>query len=563
MLEKPASVISRPNSPEELYQHFAAIVESSDDAILSKDLNGVIRSWNPAAERIFGYAASEVVGKSITVLIPAGIQDEEPDILSRIRRGEKVDHYETIRQRKDGSLINISLTVSPIKDARGKIIGASKIARDITERKRAEEALRASEERFRALFELGPVAVYSCDASGIIQQFNRRAEELWGRAPRCNDTHERFCGSYKMFTPDGAFMPHDQCPMGLVVAGKIPAVHDAEVGIERPDGSRVTVVVNIRPLKNKQGEVTGAINCFYDITERNRAAEKLALAQAQLADRAAQLEQLVTERTARLQDIIAELEHFSYSITHDMRAPLRAMQGFASMLASESADRLTPEGADYLRRIINAARRMDALIQDSLQYAKVVREKIPLAPVEASAVLRSVMESYPNLQAPLVEISVVEPLPAVIANDTGLGQCFANLLVNAAKFVEPGTRPKIRVWAETRPASPSAGVRELQRGTAGSSPLSTINSQPSTQLVRFWFEDNGIGIPAKHQKRIFGMFQKLDKSHEGTGIGLALVRKTVERMEGRVGVESAPGEGSRFWLELKHAPPPVHQLAAP
>src|SRR5882724_8184109 len=194
MLGKPANVMSRPNGSDELYHHFAAIVESSDDAILSKDLDGIIRSWNTAAERIFGYTASEVIGKSVTILIPPGYQDEESRILSRIRRGEKVDHYETIRQRKDGSLVEISLTVSPIKDADGRIIGASKIARDITERKRTEEALCAGEERFRALFELGPVAVYSCDASGLIQQFNRRAAELWGRAPVRGDTHERFCG---------------------------------------------------------------------------------------------------------------------------------------------------------------------------------------------------------------------------------------------------------------------------------------------------------------------------------------------------------------------------------
>jgi signal transduction histidine kinase len=352
--------------------------------------------------------------------------------------------------------------------------------------------------------------------------------------------------------------------MGLVIAGKMPAVHDAEVEIERPDGSRVTVVVNIRPLKNQHGKITGAINCFYDITERNRAAEKLAQAQEQLADRAAQLEQLVTERTARLQDTIAELEHFSYTITHDMRAPLRAMQGFASMLVSESADRLPPEGADYLRRIINAARRMDALIQDSLQYAKVVREKIPLEPVEASAVLRSVMESYPNLQGPLVEISVAEPLPAVIANDTGLGQCFANLLVNAAKFVAPGTRPKIRVWAETRSSPPmDPPAQKSNNSPIQHSSDPAFHQSNGAGLVRFWFEDNGIGIPARHQERIFGMFQKLDKSHEGTGIGLALVRKTVERMGGRVGVESAPGEGSRFWLELKQAHPPIHQSNNP
>ena len=536
--------ITERKQAERATAHLAAIVESSDDAIISKDLNSIITSWNGGAERLFGYTAQEAIGRPVTLLIPPDRQQEEPKILERLRRGERVEHFETVRVRKDGSLLEISLSLSPLRDSAGRIIGASKIARDITERKRTEEALRASEEHFRALFESGPIAVYSCDASGLIQQFNRRAAELWGRAPEQGDREARFCGSYKLFRPDGSFMPHEQCPMAQVVAGKISAVHDAEVLIERPDGSRATVVVNIRPLKNKQGEITGAINCFYDITERKESDRLLALAQAQLSNRAMQLEALVAERTARLQETVGELEHFSYSITHDMRAPLRAMQGFCGMLLEEEGERLAPKSADYLRRVMDASVRLDALIHDSLQYAKVVREKIPLACVEPASVLRGILESYPNLQPPQVQIQIVEPLPAVIANVAGLGQCFANLLANSVKFVKPGTIPHVRIWAEIR-SSP------LAASGGGEKAVSIDSRQP---VVRLWFEDNGIGIPKEYQQRVFGMFQQLDKSYEGTGIGLALVRKTAERMNGKTGVESERGKGSRFWLEFKKAP---------
>src|ERR1051326_5039067 len=160
---------------EQAQAHLAAIVTSSNDAILSKTLQGIITTWNAAAERIFGYRAEEMVGQSILRLIPKDMRDEEDRILKRIRAGERIEHYETIRVTKYGRYIPVSLTISPIKDSAGKIIGASKIARDITERKQAEEARRISDERYRILFDLGPVAVYSCDVAGTILDFNRRA----------------------------------------------------------------------------------------------------------------------------------------------------------------------------------------------------------------------------------------------------------------------------------------------------------------------------------------------------------------------------------------------------
>lgn len=180
---------------------------------------------------------------------------------------------------------------------------------EIIERVRAE-----GDDRYRTLFDLAPVAVYSCDADGVIRDYNSRAAELWGRKPEIGDTDERFCGSFRMYRPDGSYMPHEQCPMGDVLTGKVPGIHDGEVHIERPDGSRVIVIVNIAPLKDERGEVIGAINCFYDVTERKKAEETL---RQNVADRLQiektlrlaneELESIVQRRTASLRHLSAKL----------------------------------------------------------------------------------------------------------------------------------------------------------------------------------------------------------------------------------------------------------------
>jgi signal transduction histidine kinase len=261
-----------------------------------------------------------------------------------------------------------------------------------------------------------------------------------------------------------------------------------------------------------------------EIAQRKQVEEALRTAQAQLANRAVQLEGLVIQRTAKLQETIGELEGFSYSITHDLRAPLRAMQSFSQMLEKGYGDKLDDAGKDFLRRIRQSANRMDKLIQDVLQYSQVLRLDLRLERVDVDHLLRGILESYQDFQEPQAQVIMEDGLPAVLGNEAALTQCFSNLLNNAVKFVAPGTKPCVRISAEER------GV-----------------------MARFWITDQGIGIAPQYLAKIFEMFQRLETSFEGTGIGLTIVRKAVERMGGRVGVESEPGKGSRFWLELKAA----------
>ena len=279
-----------------------------------------------------------------------------------------------------------------------------------------------------------------------------------------------------------------------------------------------------------------------------------------------ELERRVAERTASLAETISDLEDFSYSITHDLRAPLRAIRSFAQILGEECAGCGGPEAQEHIHRITNAAERMDKLIMDVLQYSRLARTELHLAPVDVQQLLRGIIESYPTFQPSEVEIQIEGVLPRVLGNEAALTQCFSNLLGNAIKFVAPGIRPHVRIWAERLGSpqevrSPKSEVRSAAAAATGN--LATLATPVRTSdfgsrildfpLVRLWFADNGVGIPKDAQERIFKMFQRLDRSYDGTGVGLTVVRKAVEKMGGRVGLESEPGKGSRFWVELRGA----------
>jgi PAS domain S-box-containing protein len=372
-------------------RHMAAIVESSDDAIISKDLNGVITSWNTGAQRLFGYTAAEAVGKSVLILIPVNRHSEEPVILDRIRKGERIDHYETVRQRKDGSLLDISLTVSPIKDANGRVTGVSKIARDITERKRVERELRVAREQ------LAKVNEY--------------------------------------------------------------------------------------------------------------------------------LEKRVQERTVSLQNAAAQMEEFSYTVSHDLRTPLRGMSVYSAALLEDYSACLPAEAVHCLKRISDNAQLLDRMILDILTFSRVARTEMHPERISLTALVGEVVDTSALMPEPRPNIQI-EPLPDVMGHKPLLTQIVSNLLSNAAKFVAPGVSPKVRVWAEQR-----------------------------ADMVRLWVEDNGIGIPLKFHSRLFGLFERVHPNlhYDGTGVGLAIARKAAERMGGRVGVDSDGTNGSRFWVELPAA----------
>jgi PAS domain S-box-containing protein len=280
-------------------------------------------------------------------------------------------------------------------------------------------------------------------------------------------------------------------------------------------------------VRNRTAELTRANEILVsEMIERKRVEAQLRQAEALLSQKALHLEKLVQERTASLAEMVAELEAFSYSMVHDLRAPLRAMDGFAMLLKDEFGPSVGDRGRDYIHRIVASAKRLDQLIQDALNYSKIAGGHLRTEPVNVEALIREIIDTYPNLRAHRETIHVELPLPRVVANPALLTQCVANLLDNGVKFVLPGKTPQIKIWAE-----------------------------PRTGCVRLNFRDNGIGIQPNARDRIFQMFERLHgpQQYEGTGIGLAIVRKGVERMGGRTGVDSTPGSGSCFWIELAQA----------
>ena len=406
----------------------------------------------------------------------------------------------------------------------------------VTQDRRAEDALRWNDERYRTLFDLGPVAVYSCDASGVIREFNRRAVELWGCTPALGDTDQRFCGSFKLFRPDGSFMPHEQCPMAEVVAGAIPEARDAEVLIERPDGSRITVVVNIRPLKNQRGEITGAINCFYDITARKAHEEALRESDRRKNEFLAMLAHELRSPLAPIRNSLEVLRRARRA--ESSSTPMTATLSPAHHPTSPAANQQVDTAMDVLERQVG---QMERLVDDLLDAGRISRGKMVLRKerVELSSVVHHAVEAVRALSDGLgQELTVtLPPVPLHLnADPTRLAQIVGNLLSNACKFTDRGGR----IWLTV----------ERMEGPGADHP--SIESPPNV-VIRV--RDTGIGIAADQLPHIFDMFTQVDTALErsvaGLGIGLTLVKTLVHMHDGTVEARSAGvGQGSEFIVRL-------------
>jgi PAS domain S-box-containing protein len=725
---------------QELRERLAAVVDSSDDAIISKTLDGTITAWNRGAEKVFGYSAAEAVGHPMLMLLPPDRLNEESDILARIARGESVEHFETLRTRKDGTRIDVSVTISPIKDSGGKIVGASKVTRDITERKRAETALFESQERFRLLLDgVKDYAIYMLDPEGNVVSWNEgaahikgyRSEEILGRHFSCFYTAQAI--------QSGAPARELQ---DSVSHGRF----EEEAWRVRKDGSAFWASVVITPMYDATGTLRGFSKVARDITARKQDEERLAAQAEELARQSVELrrseqalrkvndelEQRVQQRTAQLheseqrvrrklesilspegdlgnldladildvaavqsladdfyklagiplfivdlegnalvsvgwQEIctkfhrahpesckncqesdrelttgvapgqfklykcknnlwdvvtpitlagqhvgnlfsgqfffederadreafrlqarkygfdenaylaaldrvphlsrdavragmafyiklaqllsqlsysgiqlarstaeqnrvnleltasVQELEAFTYSVSHDLRAPLRHISGFSKLLAEDYGASLAPEAQQHLERIDQGAQRMGLLVDELLNLTRVGRQALTVQPTQLNAAVQDILTLLePEIRDRQVQWKIAD-LPAMECDPTLVRQVFQNLIGNALKYSRPRNPAVIEIGLMEKDGRPAIFVR-----------------------------DNGVGFSMKYADKLFGVFQRLHRSEdfEGTGVGLATVKRIVEKHGGRVWADAEPDCGATFYFTL-------------
>ena len=496
-------------------KRLAAIVETSEDAIISKNLDGIIQSWNKAAEDIFGYPAEYMIGKSITILIPDDCLYQEADFMVRLVEGKRISHFETKRKRRDGSLIDVSLSISPIKDEQGVVIGASKIVRDISiskEKQRYQSIL-------AAIVDSSDDAIISKNLDGIIQSWNKGAELIFG---------------YQSFEMIGQhvskLIPPDRSSEEAEIIRELRAgkrVSHFETIRRRKDGELIEVSLTISPIIDEYGVVIGASKIARDITIKKQYEKALLEAKQKLETANRNL------RAARDEALAASKmkSQFVANMSHEIRTPMNGILGMCNILLRSG---LNDQQRDCATLINDAGTSLLTIINDILDFSKIESGRIdferkefsPLKLVEGVCQILATQAHAKNLSL----MSYVDPaLPDLLVGDENrLRQVLINLTNNAIKFSDSG----------------EILVRAMREGTG-----SRLNCD-----VIFSVTDNGIGVAPEDQDRLFQPFVQVyadaNRRFGGTGLGLSISKRLIELMHGSIGIESSVGAGSMFWCRL-------------
>lgn len=478
---------------EETEERFRLLLENAEDiGIFFVDTAGRVMDWSLGAELCTGWTASEIKERFYGILfVPGDVAEHLPEKkLSEVRAGHSLtfDHWFL---RKDGSRF---WGRAYVVELRGKPpAGFAVMLRDISAARVAEQELQIKAEVLESMNE----SVCVVDEGFRIVYANPAAERAFGYpVSELQGMDKRALNDY---SPE-----ENVARIEMLMAHFVE--HRSWTGEwhnRRKDGSRFVTHTHLSQLEFRGTKYFVCVQ--EDITERKHAREAL-------------------QRSAELQEVVGELEAFTYSVSHDLRAPLRTVKGFAETVIQDYGEALRGPGVQYMERIRNAADRLERLVEDILAFSRLPREKLTLVPVDVAHVVSSILEETPSFRPPQACIGISGTLPVVMGHEPSLRQVFFNLLGNAVKFVPKGRTPVVNVHAE---------VTDLE--------------------ATIWVEDNGIGVGPEDHARIFRVFERVVHAdgYPGTGVGLAIVRRTVERLGGSVGLESSVGGGSKFWIKLR------------
>ncbi|KAA3437135.1 sensor histidine kinase [Rufibacter hautae] len=498
-----------------------AIIDTAIDGIITIDERGVVESVNPAAARIFGYLPEEVIGQNIKLLMP------EPD---RSQHDQYIDNYhrtgigqiigkgrEVLGRRKDGSVFPFLLSISEVNLQSKKIFTG--IIHDITNLKKAEAALRESENKINSIIQAAVDGIITIDTRGVIEMVNPSAAKLFGY-----EAGELLGRSINVLMPEPDHSQHDRYMHNYHETGhrKIIGIGREVTGL-RKDGSTFPFYLSISEVELADRKVyTGFI---HDITQQKLNEEKL------------------RRYAAELERSNLELQDFAYVSSHDLQEPLRKIQAFGDRLKTKEYANLSDQGKDYVDRMLNAASRMQNLINDLLSFSRVTSKANPFVKVSLDAILSGVLS---DLEVTIEQTGtqiIRSPLPSIEAEPTQMRQLFQNLISNAIKFRKEGEKPVISISAKI--------VQHKAHLTA----------TPGDEVVQISIQDNGIGFQEKYLDRIFNIFQRLEgQKYEGSGIGLAICRKIAVRHGGDITAQSQPGVGTTFLITLALKQPQDQEL---
>jgi PAS domain S-box-containing protein len=471
---------------------FSAALESSDHAVIATRPDGVITGWNPTAERLYGWKASEVIGKPSSMIVAPERLDDHRERVASISRGDNFDDLAVTHLAKDGRRLHLEARVSSVRGSSGELVGAVAMLTDVSEKRQLQA-------KFQIAFESSPSGMIMVDRVGAITLANRQIEAMFGY-----DRDELHGLPISVLVPDSY---RDQHPASLEGFMRQPSARAMGAGRElrgrRKDGTEFPVEIGLQPVDTERGMLVLAV--VVDISERQKA------------------EAVLTAKTRELERSNAELEQFAYVASHDLREPLRMVASYTELLSERYAGKLDDRADKYIGYIIDGARRMQQLVSDLLALSRVGTQGKPLEPVDSTKVLANVTRAMtPAIRESAARIET-GTLPVVAADEVQLGQLFQNLIGNAIKFRAPDRPPWI-----------------------------IIDARRANDAWVFSVQDNGIGIESQYSERIFQMFQRLHgrDEYEGNGIGLAIAKKIVERHGGNIWLSSTAGEGTVFYFSL-------------